>query len=126
MEFYKNWLRENNVKFTEEKFGLTFNYQGGHFVIQNNGDDLLYLSIVMPGIFTFEDEPEVPREKVLEALNEINREFKVVKAVCDDEDCWLATEMLLDTNPDVDDFMERLFDIMHQSRLKFFHILKYS
>ncbi len=124
MEIYKNWLRENGVKFEEKEYGITFKYQGGYFIIGDNTKDLQYFNIVMPGIYDFAEHPEMPREKVLEALNKINAQYKVAKAVCDDEDCWLTTEIFIDSSPDVEDFMERLLNILHQARLEFFSYLR--
>lgn len=124
MEIYKNWLSENGVKYEEKDYGLTFKYQGGYFIIGNNEKDEQYFNIVMPGIFDFADHPEVDRVKVLEALNKINADYKVVKAVCDDEDCWLTTEIFIDSTPDVEDYIERLLNILHQSRMEFFQILR--
>ena len=124
MEIYKNWLSENGVKYEEKDYGITFKYQGGYFIIGNNDKDAQYFNIVMPGIYDFADHPEVERVKVLEALNKINADYKVVKAVCDDEDCWLTTEIFIDSTPDVEDYFERLLNILHQSRMEFFQILR--
>lgn len=126
MDIYKNWLMENGVRFEEKDYGLTFKYQGGYFIIGNNSKDSQYFNIVMPGIFDFGDNPDVPRIKVLEALNKINADYKVVKAVCDQEDCWLTTEIFIDSTPDVEDYFERLLNILHQSRMEFFQILRNS
>ncbi len=126
MDIYKNWLSENGVKYEEKDYGLTFKYQGGYFIIGNNSKDSQYFNIVMPGIFDFGDNPDVPRIKVLEALNNINADYKVVKAVCDQEDCWLTTEIFIDSTPDVEDYFERLLNILHQSRMEFFQILRNS
>ena len=126
MHIYKNWLSENGVKYEEKDYGLTFKYQGGYFIIGNNSKDSQYFNIVMPGIFDFGDNPDVPRIKVLEALNKINADYKVVKAVCDQEDCWLTTEIFIDSTPDVEDYFERLLNILHQSRMEFFQILRNS
>jgi len=126
MDIYKNWLAENGVKYEEKDYGLTFKYQGGYFIIGNNEKDSQYFNIVMPGIFDFADNPDVPRIKVLEALNKINADYKVVKAVCDNEDCWLTTEIFIDSTPDVEDYFERLLNILHQSRMEFFQILRNS
>ncbi len=126
MDIYKNWLSENGVKYEEKDYGLTFKYQGGYFIIGNNSKDSQYFNIVMPGIFDFGDNPDVPRIKVLEALNKINADSKVVKAVCDQEDCWLTTEIFIDSTPDVEDYFERLLNILHQSRMEFFQILRNS
>ena len=86
MDLYKNWLYENGVKFEEKDYGLSFKYQGGYFIIGNNENDPQYLNIIMPGIFDFADHPEISREKILEAMNKINAQYKVAKCVCDDED----------------------------------------
>ena len=126
MDIYKNWLSENGVKYEEKDYGLTFKYQGGYFIIGNNSKDSQYFNIVMPGIFDFGDNPDVPRIKVLEALNTITADYKVVKAVCDQEDCWLTTEIFIDSTPDVEDYFERLLNILHQSRMEFFQILRNS
>lgn len=126
MDIYKNWLAENGVKFEEKDYGLTFKYQGGYFIIGNNSKDLQYFNIVMPGIYDFAEHTDVPRIKVLEALNKVNAQYKVVKAVCDDEDCWLTTEIFIDSTPDVEDYMERLLNILHQSRMEFFQYLRES
>lgn len=126
MDIYKNWLSENGVKYEEKDYGLTFKYQGGYFIIGNNSKDSQFFNIVMPGIFDFGDNPDVPRIKVLEALNKINADYKVVKAVCDQEDCWLTTEIFIDSTPDVEDYFERLLNILHQSRMEFFQILRNS
>ena len=126
MDIYKNWLADNGVKFEEKDYGLTFKYQGGYFIIGNNANDLQYFNLIMPGIYDFADHPEMPRIKVLEALNKINAQYKVVKAVCDDEDCWLTTEIFIDSTPDVEDYFERLLNILHQSRMEFFQILRNS
>ncbi len=126
MDIYKNWLSENGVKYEEKDYGLTFKYQGGYFIIGNNSKDSQYFNIVMPGIFDFGDNPDVPRIKVLEALNKSNADYKVVKAVCDQEDCWLTTEIFIDSTPDVEDYFERLLNILHQSRMEFFQILRNS
>lgn len=124
MDIYKNWLMENGIKFEEKDYGLTFKYQGGYFIIGDNSKDLQYFNIVMPGIYDFADHPETPRIKVLESLNKINAQYKVVKAVCDDEDCWLTTEIFIDSTPDVEDYMERLLNICHQARMEFFQYLR--
>ncbi len=124
MEIYKNWFHENGIKFEEQDYGLTFKYQGGYFIIANNQNDIQYLNIVMPGIFDFADNPQIPREKVQMVANRINAEFKVVKAVYDDEDCWLATEIFIDSSPDIEDYMERLLAILHHARMEFFQYLR--
>ena len=93
-------------------------------VPDNNENDRQYFNIIMPGIFDFADHPEIQRLTVLEAMNKINAQYKVVKCVCDEEDVWLTTEIFIDSTPDIEDFFERLLNILHQSRMEFFQYLR--
>lgn len=115
MEIYKKWLTANGVKWEQEDFGLTFRYQGSNFVIFDNSSDPLYLAIAMPGIYELEND----ELKVLRVLNKINNNRKAIKAVLNDDSVWLTIEMFIDSTPDVEDFMERLLDILNQGRMLF-------
>lgn len=118
MQIYKNWLRQNGVPFNEEVFGLAFKYQGANFIIANNDNDPLYFQLIMPGIYDVQPGEKV---KVLEVANSLTREIKCLKVVIQDGgSVWLMTEMFIDSTPELDDFMERLFAILHGGRVKFY------
>lgn len=117
MEIFKEWLQNNGYRFSVELFGITFKHQGGNFIIGNNTGDNSYLQILMPGVYTLNNPSE--KQHGLEVCNELNKEIKCIKAFFfDDETIWLATEMFIDHTPELDDFMERLFGILHTGQLK--------
>ena len=118
MQVYKNWLQSNGIKFQEEMFGLAFKYQGANFIISNNSNDPLYFQMIMPGIY---DVQPGEKNKVLEIANSLTREIKCLKVVIQDGgSVWLMTEMFIDSTPELDDFMERLFSILHGGRMQFY------
>lgn len=117
MEIFQEWLRNNGYRFEVEPFGLAFKHQGGHFIISDNSDDELYLQILMPGVYTLSDSSK--KQHALEACNELTKSKKCLKAFFIDEDTiWLSTEIFIDRTPELDDFMERLLDILHQGRME--------
>jgi len=118
MQVYKNWLNSNGINFREEMFGLAFKYQGASFIIANNSSDPLYFQLIMPGIYDVQPGEKV---KVMEIANSLTREIKCLKVVIQDGgSVWLMTEMFIDSTPELDDFMDRLFDILHGGRMKFY------
>ncbi|MBR6445275.1 MAG: hypothetical protein IKS94_02415 [Prevotella sp.] len=118
MNVYKEWLQNNGVKFEEEEFGLVFRYQGSNFIIFNPKNDELFFQLVMPGIYEVQPGEKM---KVLEIANTLTRDVKCLKVVVQDGgSVWLMTEIFIDKTPDIDDFMERLLDILHEGRYHFY------
>lgn len=118
MQIYKDWLRSKGVAFREEIFGLAFNYQGANFIIANNSNDKLYLQLIMPGIY---DVQPGEKMKVLEVANALTRDIKCLKVVIQDGgSVWIMIEMFIDSTPELDDFMDRLFSILFGGRMQFY------
>lgn len=116
MQIYKNWLRRNGTPYQEESFGLTFQYQGGTFIIANNSDDIDYFQLIMPGIMDVHGN----ELKVLQTANTINQEIKCVKCfIAGGDSVWLVTEILLDKTPEIDSIMPRLLAMLHGARMRF-------
>lgn len=116
MQIYKNWLRRNGIHFQEEPFGISFQYQGGNFIITENSGDKDYFQLIMPGIMSVNGN----KIKVLESANTINQELKVVKCIIAGGDSvWLLTEILLDQTPEIDSIMPRLLGMLHSARMRF-------
>ena len=122
MEIFQEWLRNNGYRFEVKPFGIYFKHQGGHFIISDNSGDELYLQIVMPAVYTLNDSSQ--NQHALEACNELTKSKKCLKAFFADEDTiWLSTEIFVDHTPELDDFMERLLDILHQGRMELKELL---
>lgn len=117
MNIYKLWLKQHGITFKELPVGLEFQYQGGLFLIMDNSADPQFLQLLMPTIYQGEVSE---RNHMLEMCNEINADRKVVKAhISDGNRVSLTTEILIDNTPDVDDFFDRLLQMLHLSRMAF-------
>lgn len=118
-ELVMNYLKSQGL--CPERDGdndIIFKYQMCTFIYFNNDDrDDLYFSLAMPGIY---DVTEENRLAVLEAMNEVNKQIKVVKLVIPRDDVWANTEILLDTTPVWDDFIPRLLNILMGARREFY------
>lgn len=122
MEIYKSFLSRQNIEFQVYEIGICFEYQGASFIVIDNEGDKQYLQLVMPNLY--EVPSSVAEEyKVLEVLNKINCDTKVVKGIImqlgDTKHVWLNIEMFLDDSPEIDSFFFRALNILHQSKHKF-------
>ena len=124
LDVYKSWLDKYGIKYEETPDYLAFYHQDVRFIIGNNADDPQFFNIIMPRVFVFAQNPKVPRGRVLEALNKVNHDFKVVKGICDDEECWFTTEMFIASGTNIDEYSERLVYILFQSFLRFRELIE--
>ncbi len=117
MRIYKEWLSEQGIKFHDTNAGLLFRYQGGGFIIADNRNDKQYLQIIMPNVYEVQT---FDKDKAYRIANKLNNEIKSLKVIIqDDDNVWLTVEQFLDDTPNVEDFMERLLNILLRGRLKF-------
>lgn len=115
-DLVKDWLHKEGFKCEMDADGdLQFKYQGLHMFCSVDKNDPLFFRILVPNIYEVENN----RAKVMEALNTVTRDIKVVKAFLVEDRVWLAIEMFIDTTPDIDDFVERCLDILVASRERF-------
>ena len=56
------------------------------------------------------------RIKVLEAINEVCKSLKAIKAFLVEDYLWIAIEMFTDSTPELDDFMPRCMQILKTGR----------
>ena len=94
----------------DEDNDIIFKYQMLTFIYFNNDDDEQFFRLALPGIFDVTDDSFA---KAIMACNNINWNYKVVKAVLYDyEDgkdkgasVWMCYEQVLDATPDVNTLM---------------------
>ena len=96
---------------------IIFKYQMLTFIYFNNDEDEQFFRLALPGIFDVTDEN---RTTVLEAMNEVNKRMKVVKAYIPREDVWIAAEIMMDSTPELDDIVPRLLNILLGARKEFY------
>lgn len=108
-DLVENWLREQGFRCERDSDGdLRFRYEGANLFCCKDDDDPRFLRILMPGIYSADGN----RMKVLEAISNISRDYKAVKAFLLGDNLCLSIEMFIDTTPDIDDFIERCLKIL--------------
>ena len=96
---------------------IIFKYQMLTFIYFSTDDDPRFFRLAMPGIFDVTDENRVT---VLETINEVNKTMKVAKLLIPRNDVWIATEIMMDSTPVLDDLVPRLLGILLNSRKEFY------
>lgn len=118
----KEYLLNEGLRPQEEDFGFFFRYQMLSFLIHWDKDDQHYLKISLPAIFDVDENNHVD---ALEAVNTVNCDLKVIKAiVVNTNSVWLTAEQLLDTTPDYKDIIPRTLDMLLLGRECFYETLR--
>ena len=104
------YLKNHGVEARRTKVGINFECEGWNFLLWHDADDPLFFRLTLPGLFDVTDENFA---KAIMACNNINWNYKVVKAVLYDyEDgkdkgasVWMCYEQVLDATPDINTLM---------------------
>ena len=104
------YLKSQGVVPQKNDLGLNFSYEGWNFLLWNDTDDPLFFRLILPGVFDVTDDNFA---KAIMACNNVNWNYKVVKAVLyefeDKHDkgasVWMCFEQVLDTTPDMNTLM---------------------
>ena len=106
-------LKSQGIATKKSDLGLNFTYQGWNFLLWNDREDPSLFRLTLPGIF---DVTDANFAQAIMACNNINWNYKVVKAVLYDyEDgkekgasVWMCYEQQLDDAiPDMDALIHR-------------------
>ena len=103
------YLASEGLQPQERDFGYYFRYQIRNFFIEYDDEDEQYLRIIMPGIYEVDENNLVD---VLTAANVVDRDRKVVKCFVLDEDVHVATELLIDATPNLEDIVPRALGML--------------
>ena len=106
------YLKSQGIVTKKSDLGLNFNVEGWNFLLWKDADDPMFFRLTLPGIFDVTDEHFA---KAIMACNNVNWNFKVVKAVLYEyEDgkengasVWLCYEQQLDTEPNMTELFPR-------------------
>jgi hypothetical protein len=113
IDLVKQYLQDEGYKYEIDQDGdVHFKYQGVNLFYTDSGNDSLFFRIIMPSIYTVENN----RTKVLEACNTVTRDIKVLKAFLVGDNLWLDIEMFIDSTPEFNDFFPRCLDILYEGR----------
>ena len=102
----------------DDRQNIIFKYQMRTFLYFNNDEDEQFFNLTMPRIYDVTDDN---RMAVFEAINQVNETTKVVKLTIAGDSVWCATEIMLDSTPEMDDLMPRMLGILMNSQQKFYN-----
>lgn len=114
-ELVKQFLSNEGYKFDVDSDGdIHFKYEGINLYFTVDNNDQKYFRLIMPNIYQLEDN----RTKVLEAINTVARDLKVIKAFLIEDRLWLAVELFIDSTPELEDFFPRCMGLLKAGREK--------
>jgi hypothetical protein len=107
-----NYLKSIGVAAKRSELGLNFTYDGWNFLLWNDKEDPMFFRLILPGVFDVTDDNYA---EALMACNNVNWNYKVVKAVLydyEDKDergasVWMCYEQQLDGTPQVEELIPR-------------------
>ena len=109
-ELMLDFLKKQGFLPEVEEHGISFNYQMKTFIYWIHDDDNEFFQLTLPGIFKAN---EANLDAVLRATNYLNSHLKVVKAnVVNEEIVWLFFEILLDSNPALEEIVPRALNAL--------------
>lgn len=115
------YLSSEGLRPQETDFGYVFEYQNLTFFIIWDDKDDQYLKIALPGIFNVDDNN---RDDALVAVNEVNKEWKVIKSVVTDDEVWVVAEQFVDKDPNLSDLVPRTINILMGGRMSFYEYMQ--
>ena len=111
-QLVSKYLKSIGVTAAKNDLGLNFTYEGWNFLLWADADDPMFFRLILPGVFDVTDDNYA---EALMACNNVNWNFKVVKAVLYEyEDIhesgasvWMCFEQVLDTTPQIEELIPR-------------------
>lgn len=114
-ELVKQFLSNEGYKFDIDGDGdIHFRFEGINLYFTVDNNDQRYFRLIMPNIYQLEGN----RTKVLEAINTVARDLKVIKAYLIEDRLWLAVELFIDSTPELEDFFPRCLGLLKAGREK--------
>lgn len=115
------YMVESGYSPKETDFGFVFNHKNLTFLIFWDDNDDQYLKLALPGIYNVDDNNKL---NSLKAANEVNKEWKVIKAVVTSDEVWVVAEQLIDKDPNFPDLIPRTIQILMSGRKSFYEHLE--
>ena len=114
-DLVKNFLSSEGYRYEVDGDGdIKFKYEGSTLYFTVSSDDESFFRVIMPGVYKVDNN----RGKVLEAVNAVARDLKVVKAFLVDDMLCLSVEMFIDSSPELEDFFSRCMRLLKMAREK--------
>ncbi len=114
-ELVKQYLESEGFRYNIDEDGdIHFKFEGVNLYFTVDADDQSFFRLIMPNIYELENN----RQKVLEAISNVNRDLKVLKAFLVGNNLWLSVELFIDSSPELEDFFPRCMGLMKAGREK--------
>jgi len=112
-ELVKEYLSAEGYRYDVDDDGdIHIKFEGLNLFFTVDKNDPYFFRIIMPNIYEIEGN----RLKVLEAINTVTRDMKVVKAFLIEDYLWLAIEIFIDSTPELEDFFPRCVELLKAGR----------
>lgn len=120
-DLVRNFLQQEGYKFEETGEMFHFKAQGLNLVCEASERDSMFVRIIAPVIYSVDENPEIPRERVLAACNHLIEKIKTLKVYVDrDDDVMLAVELFIsEQTTDLSAIMDRSIAVLGQGRFEF-------
>ncbi|MDE5795561.1 MAG: YbjN domain-containing protein [Muribaculaceae bacterium] len=113
LERCEDWLTDNGLRpRIDEDNDLVFKYQMLNFVIIWSEEDPAFLRILLPVIWSIDNEAEA--QQVLVACNKVNLNRKVIKTFTTNNNTFMSVEMLVQEDFDPAQILERSLEMLTQ------------
>ena len=114
-DLVKEFLSTEGYRYDIDGDGdIHFKYEGINLFFTVEKEDQSFFRLIMPNIYELEGN----RLKVLEAINTVNRDLKVMKAFLVNDRLWLSVEIFIDSTPELEDFFPRCLRLLKTGREK--------
>ena len=121
-EMMFDYLKEEGlVPRYNDNGNIAFKYQMRNFLFFVDDNDSAFFNLTLPCIYDVTDDN---RMAVFEAMNQVNENTKVVKLTIANDSVWCATEIMMDSTPEMEDLVPRLLNILLTSRDKFYKAIE--
>lgn len=112
-ELVKEYLSSEGFRYDVDEDGdIHFKFEGTNLFFTVDENDQSFFRLIMPNIYEVKDD----RLKVLEAISNVNRDMKVLKAFLIQDRLWLSVEIFIDSTPELDDFFPRCIGLLKAGR----------
>lgn len=111
-------LVDNGFNPANEEDYIVFKFEMITFYYAKNDKDECYFQLFLPLPYSVNDENRV---KTMEIMNQINAEYKVLKAsMSENDNVYLSVEMFMDAeNPDFETIFMRVLSMSSKAQMEF-------
>lgn len=114
-ELVRDYLSSEGFRHDVDSDGdIHFKFEGMSMFFTQDKNDPQFFRIIVPNLYELENN----RVKVLEAINAVARDTKVLKAFLVEDKLWLSVELFLDSTPELEDFFPRCMGLLKEGRTR--------